>query len=144
MFALKAPSSISLPLPLNQHYFGLDAERYIVYNVIEINHDENAVIKHDTLYYQLKTLIGDTVVDNEGRIARKFYRSKRPDIFSPWVITDLWTAIIANNKAELVEENHVWSRWYSQYHRQNYGISINLIPLSKRMPIMILCLAEKL
>jgi hypothetical protein len=95
----------SIAFALEQHYFGLDAERYIVYNVLEINHDENAVIKHDTISYQLKTLIGDTVVDNEGRIARKFYRSKRPDIFSPWVITDLWTAIIENNKAELVEEN---------------------------------------
>jgi hypothetical protein len=101
----KKDTSSPLPLPLNQHYFGLDPERYIVYNVLEINHDENAVIKHDTLNYQLKTFIGDTVVDNEGRIARKFYRSKRPDIFSPWVITDLWTAIIENNKAELVEEN---------------------------------------
>ena len=95
----------AIPIPLNQHFFGLSAGKYVVYDVMEINHDVNAVMKHDTIYYQLKTLIGDTVVDNEGRIARKFYRSKRPDIFSAWVITDLWTTIIHNNKAELVEEN---------------------------------------
>jgi hypothetical protein len=95
----------AIPIPLNQHFFGLSAGNYVVYDVMEINHDINAVIKHDTIYYQLKTLIGDTVVDNEGRIARKFYRSKRPDIFSALVITDLWTTIIHNNKAELVEEN---------------------------------------
>ena len=93
------------PLPLNQHYFGLEEGRYVIYDVREINHDENAVIEHDTLYYQLKTFIGDTVIDNEGRIARKFFRYKRADIFSPWAITDLWTTIIHDNKAQLVEEN---------------------------------------
>lgn len=101
----KKDQVIAIPIPLNQHFFGISAGRFIIYDVIEINHDANAVIKHDTIYYQLKTFIGDTVVDNEGRIARKFYRSKRPDIFSAWVITDLWTTIIHNNKAELVEEN---------------------------------------
>ena len=53
--SFKKDTSILLPLPLNQHYFGLDAEIYIVYNVLEINHDENAVIKHDTLYYQFNS-----------------------------------------------------------------------------------------
>ena len=92
-------------LPLNQHFFGLFPGNFVIYDVIEIKHDDNAMIKHDTTYYQLKTLIGDTVSDNQGRVARKFFRSKRPNMFSPWVITDLWTTIIQQNNAELVEEN---------------------------------------
>jgi len=92
-------------LPLNQHFFGLIPGNFVIYDVIEIKHDDNAMIKHDTTYYQLKTLIGDTVSDNQGRVARKFFRSKRPNMFSPWVITDLWTTIIQQNNAELVEEN---------------------------------------
>jgi hypothetical protein len=72
---------------------------------MEIYHDINLAIKHDTNRYQLRTLIGDTVIDNEGRIARKFIRFKRPNSSSDWTQTDLWTTIITNNRAELVEEN---------------------------------------
>lgn len=86
-------------------YFGLIKGNYVLYEVVEITHDENALIQHDTLRYQLKTLIGDTLYDNSGRIANRFFRSKRPNANAPWSITDVWTTIIADNKAELVEEN---------------------------------------
>ena len=77
----------------------------MLYEVVEITHDENALVQHDTLRYQLKTLIGDTLYENSGRIANRFFRSKRPNANAPWSITDVWTTIIADNKAELVEEN---------------------------------------
>lgn len=86
-------------------YFDLTHGRYIDYNVMEVAHDVTLAVKHDTTRYQLRTLIGDTVIDNEGRIARKFIRFKRNNSSSSWVQTDIWTAVIDNNRAELVEEN---------------------------------------
>lgn len=92
--------------PVNFHfgYFGLEPGRYVVYDVMEINHDQ-ALAQHDTVYYQLKTVWGDTVIDNEGRIAREFLRYTRPNASSNWQITDVWTGIIDGIRAELVEEN---------------------------------------
>ena len=39
----------AIPIPLNLHFFGLSAGKYVMYDVMEINHDVNAVIKHDTI-----------------------------------------------------------------------------------------------
>lgn len=86
-------------------YFDLTPGRYVDYDVIEINHDVDASVEHDTLIYQLRTYIGDTVIDNEGRIARKFIRYKRNDSSASWMLSDVWTTIIEGNRAELVEEN---------------------------------------
>jgi hypothetical protein len=88
-----------------ESYFGLTPGRFITYNVREISHDETADIKHDTTIYQLKTVIGDTIVDNAGRIARKFLRFKRTNSLQNWVLSDVWTTLIEGNYAELVEEN---------------------------------------
>jgi len=61
--------------------------------------------KPETLYYKLKTVIGDTVIDNEGRVARRFYRYIFDTLTNSYKIKDLWTSIIDNYRAELVEEN---------------------------------------
>ena len=86
-------------------YYDLTPGRYIDYSVMEIIHDENQLLKHDTLRYELRTLIGDTIIDNAGRIARKHLRFKRNNNSLPWVQTDVWTTILVDNRAELVEEN---------------------------------------
>ena len=86
-------------------YFDLTQGRYIDYDVMEINHDVDQAIEHDTSYYQLRTLIGDTAIDNQGRIARKFCRYTRPNSAGTWVLSDVWTALITENRAELIEEN---------------------------------------
>jgi hypothetical protein len=88
-----------------ESYFGLTPGRFIIYNVREISHDETADIKHDTINYQLKTVIGDTIIDNAGRIARKYLRFKRANTTEKWVLLDVWTTLIDGNFAELVEEN---------------------------------------
>lgn len=94
-----------LPPQFHYEYFDLSHGRYIDYDVMEVQHDATLAVKHDTIRYQLRTLIGDTVIDNEGRIARKFIRFKRDNSSLPWVQTDIWTAVIDDNRAELVEEN---------------------------------------
>jgi hypothetical protein len=90
---------------LHYDYYDLTPGRYIDYSVLEIIHDENQLIKHDTLRYELRTLIGDTIIDDEGRIARKYLRFKRNNNSLPWAQTDVWTTIVVDNRAELVEEN---------------------------------------
>jgi len=85
-------------------YYDLTPGRFIVYDVVEISHSTGAS-GSDTSSYQLKTLIGDTVIDNAGRIARKYLRYKRATSADIWQLKDVWTTIIADYRAELVEEN---------------------------------------
>lgn len=93
------------PTPnFHYEYFGLEEGRFVIYDVIEIQHDAD-INQHDTLRYQLKTYWADTFVDNEGRIAREFKRFVRPTATDPWVLQDTWTGLIHGNHAELVEEN---------------------------------------
>ncbi len=93
------------PVPdFHYEYFGMEQGRYVVYDVIEISHDD-ALNQHDTSIYQLKTYWADTFVDNQGRVAREFKRFVRPTENDPWVFQDLWTGIIDGIRAELVEEN---------------------------------------
>lgn len=88
----------------HREYFGLMEGRYVIYDAIEITHDD-AIDVHDTVVFQLKTVWGDTVTDNQGRIAREFFRYKRNTSSDPWVLTDVWTGIIDGIRAELIEEN---------------------------------------
>lgn len=91
-------------LDFQTEYFGLEEGRFVEYDVTYMFHD-SLLGKHDTIHYQLRTLVEDTVIDNVGRVARKFYRYQRKDASKPWLVKDLWTAIIEGDRAELVEEN---------------------------------------
>jgi hypothetical protein len=92
-------------LGLNTEYFGLQKGGYVEYQVTEILHDVDGAIQHDTMSYLLRTVIGDTFIDNQGRIANEFLRYKRTNTSEDWQLIDIWTAIISENRAELVEEN---------------------------------------
>lgn len=90
---------------LYSSYYELKTGKFVDYNVIEIIHDEDASIQHDTLMYQMRCKLEDTTIDNSGRIVYKYVRYKRLNNSDPWEVKDLWTTVIDNNKAELVEEN---------------------------------------
>lgn len=83
-------------------YFPLEEGTFVEYQVTHMRYGIN---KPDTLTYKLKTVIGDTVIDNEGRVARRFYRYIFDTLTDTYKVQDLWTAIISENRAELVEEN---------------------------------------
>lgn len=94
----------SSPPIFHFEYFGLNPGRYIIYDVVEVTHDQ-ALLQHDTVYYQLKTYWGPIYIDNEGREAREFHRYRRDSIGSAWTQVEIWTGIIDGIRAELVEEN---------------------------------------
>jgi hypothetical protein len=105
VFSCKKDEQPSVLSSFHYGYYPIKEGSFWVYQVTEIIHDENAAISHDTISYQLKTEIGDTLLDNEGRIVNRFNRYKRSNPLAAWVLTDVWTTVVAENRAELVEEN---------------------------------------
>jgi hypothetical protein len=85
-------------------YFPVDEGRYVTYSVMEV-HIDSLLHLNDTSMYYVKAVMGDTITDNEGRVARRYNRYYRDNPNDPWVLHDIWTAIITNGRAELVEEN---------------------------------------
>ncbi len=93
----------NIAVNFHENYFPLSKGKFVEYDVTYIKHNSSTL--HDTSYYVLKTLIGDTVYDNQGRVAWKFYRYIYNTTSQLYEIKDLWTAIIDGKRAELVEEN---------------------------------------
>lgn len=91
-------------IDFEESYFGMIPGRFVVYDVMDIYHDKVA-FGSDTMRYQMKTWIGDTVIDNEGRVGRKYFRAFRSNSNEDFVAQDVWVALIDNYRAELVEEN---------------------------------------
>ena len=98
LFTVSCKKKINEPVDLKYDYFQLVEGAFVEYDVTYMFHDV-ALLKHDTIHYQIKTMI------NAGRIARKFNRYIRETSADSWTIKDVWTAIIIDGRAELVEEN---------------------------------------
>ena len=82
-------------------YFGLIEGRYVSYDVMEISHD----VSSDTTRYILKTVIGEDIIDNEGRTAKKVYRYAYDSETEELIDERVWTSIIDQGRGEVVEEN---------------------------------------
>jgi hypothetical protein len=85
-------------------YFPVEEGRYVTYSVMEV-HIDSLLHLNDTNRYFVKAVIGDPITDNEGRVAHRYNRYYRNNVGDPWVLHDIWTTIIDNGRAELVEEN---------------------------------------
>ncbi|MDX2360243.1 MAG: hypothetical protein QNK23_05525 [Crocinitomicaceae bacterium] len=92
------------PPKFHFEYFGMEEGRYVVYDVVEIFHDD-AQQAHDTTRYQMKTLWADVYIDNEGREGREYIIFKRDDATLPWGLTDVWHGVFDGIRGELIEEN---------------------------------------
>lgn len=92
------------PFSFHYDYFPLQQGHYVTYEVDQITIDD-ALGQDDTLHYYIKAKIGDTIMDNEGRVAHRYERYFRDSLNHPWVLQDIWTTIIDGGRAELVEEN---------------------------------------
>lgn len=92
-------------IDFHQSYFGLAQGNYWIYDVTEITHDIDAQVKHDTLRYFLKAKIGEVYIDNQGRNAYEYLRYTADSLSNSWNKIKVWTTILNQNSAELVEEN---------------------------------------
>ncbi|HLW39072.1 MAG TPA: hypothetical protein VKX31_01685 [Brumimicrobium sp.] len=86
-------------------YFPMEEGVFVEYEVTMIAHNIHLNPQHDTIKYKLETIIGEEVVDNSGRLARKFFQSKY-DLSTGEILDQrVWTRIIDENRGEVVEEN---------------------------------------
>ncbi len=105
VFITSCKKEISSPVQnLHTDYFTLEEGRYIEYDATEIFHDDASGI-HDTTFFKLKTVVGQPYIDNIGRVGREIERYKSFDLGISWQLTDVWTAFLSSDWAELVEEN---------------------------------------
>lgn len=86
-------------------YFGWEEGKYVTYKVTSIFHDSALVPAHDTNYYILKTVVGEISEDNLGRPARKLFRYTYDFESEELLDQRVWRGIIADSRAELIEEN---------------------------------------
>lgn len=100
-------------------YFPDQEGKYVIYDVIDILHDDLSAI-HDTSYYQIKEVVGEEDVDLEGESFKKLYRYIRSNDTLNWQLKDVWVLKKNARSVELVEENYrvikmAFSISYDQY-----------------------------
>jgi hypothetical protein len=100
-------------------YFPTDLGKYVVYDVMDILHDDLAGI-HDTNYYQIKEVMGEEDIDLEGETFNKLYRYTRLSDTLTWQLQDVWVVKKTSKSVEVVEENSrvirmAFSISYDQY-----------------------------
>lgn len=91
-------------LDFGYDFFGIEEGRFVEYSVRYIEHD-SLLNQHDTLDFFYKTLIGEKYIDNEGREAHEFLRYKKDSLHQEYQFINKWVILIANDQAQLVEEN---------------------------------------
>jgi hypothetical protein len=94
----------SAPVNMGYQYFPINEGHYTVYDVIDILHDD-VVGVHDTNTFQIKELVGESFIDEEGDEARELKRYQRVDSTYNWLIKDVWVIKLTGRTAEVVEEN---------------------------------------
>lgn len=104
VFACKKKSD-NTPVDFGYDFYPIQTGHFIEYDVLEIEHDTLAAVKHDTSRYQLRIVFGDTILDLENEVAQRYSRYVRDSSNQSWNFKDLWTTKISGNRAELVEEN---------------------------------------
>ncbi|HLV40974.1 MAG TPA: hypothetical protein VKY37_01750 [Brumimicrobium sp.] len=86
-------------------YFPMKEGHFVEYDVLEIFHDVNVNPQHDTVRYRLKTKIGEKLIDNSNRPARKFHQYKYDQETNELLEHRVWTRIVDGGRGEVVEEN---------------------------------------
>ncbi|MDX1349029.1 MAG: hypothetical protein R3279_02215 [Putridiphycobacter sp.] len=92
-------------LDLGYNYVPLDSGITTIFQVRDIFHDVALIPAHDTNYYQIKTVVGESYEDDEGIIAHKIYRYRRETSVDSWTVKDVWTLRNTGTRIEITEEN---------------------------------------
>ncbi len=93
-------------LDMGFDYFPLEVGKYMVYQVDSTVYDfdgSTPIIIESTTY--VKEELVDTAIDNEGDTIYVLERFERKAPSEPWIIKDVWSAKITDNRAERFEEN---------------------------------------
>ena len=86
-------------------YFPITEGNYVVYDVLDVFHDEVLIPAHDSTRYQVKEVIGETEVDGHGEEYQKLRRYHRANDTLTWTLQDVWTIKRTSRNAEMLEEN---------------------------------------
>ena len=86
-------------------YFPTTIGSFKTYDIVEIFHDIALEPQHDTLRYQIKEVLAEVLIDNEGDTAQKIKRYYRESDSSTWILQDIWTQKRTASTAEVVNEN---------------------------------------
>ena len=92
-------------IDFNFDYVPIQSGLTLIYDVRDIFHDEALVPANDTNYYQIKTVVGESFIDDLNDTVYKLRRFIRQDPTEVWQIKDVWTIQNNGNRIELVEEN---------------------------------------
>lgn len=87
-------------------YFPTNLNNYVVYEVVDIFHDNALKPAHDTVRYQVKEVIGEELIDGEGEVAQKLRRYIRANDTLSWTLKDVWTLKRTATTGEIVNENN--------------------------------------
>lgn len=86
-------------------YFPVELGHYKVFDVVDIFHDVALDPQHDTSIYQIKEVLFENLIDNEGDTIQRIKRFWRESDTAEWVIKDIWTQKRTATTAEVVDEN---------------------------------------
>ena len=103
LFVLASCKTSQDPLPdIGLDYFPLQVGSYIVYSVDETQINQSSELKS---VYELKLLVSDSLINQEGGYTYLVSRQKRNGAALPWIKLDTWTARIANRQGIIGEGN---------------------------------------
>lgn len=86
--------------------YPVDSGHYVIYDVDSILYTYSAPVhSNDTVHYQWMEMIGDTIIDNQGRVARKVYCYRRPDSLSQWNLSELRQVLQTTTNLQKTEED---------------------------------------
>lgn len=91
------------------NYYPLKKGKYIIYDVDSTTYDlinqEQHTVDIDTVHFQAKELVADTLKDAQGRPSFKLEYYTRKNDTMPWVIRKVWYTTRTEQTAERVEDN---------------------------------------
>ena len=102
LFVLGCKKSKTETINYFYNYFPLHVGAWVQYDVIDILHSDAG---SDTSIYELKEIITEEFLDNEGRLTYRVERFSRLNSNFLWSIKDVWYSNVTHTTAEKIEEN---------------------------------------
>ena len=93
------------PIDFKYDYFPLDSGSVWLYDAeyIYVNEFNNSI--KDTIYYQIKEVVGPSYIDQEGDEAVEIWRYEKIDTAQNWSPKLVWSAKRTTTQAEKTEDN---------------------------------------